>query len=270
MSADTPVQNGKTVPFDLIVPSWPGVPAHVRAFSSLRNGGVSLPPYDNGTGQGGLNLGDHVGDDPAAVAANRGLVRSVLPSDVTWLSQVHGTLVCDAALGVSGVQADACSTSKKNVVCAVMTADCLPVLFTDRAGTVVAAAHAGWRGLAAGVLENTLAHMRVAGAGEIFAWLGPAIGPEQFEVGEDVVRAFLPLLGGTKDLSGLRPYFNPRPEAKGKFYADIYALARAVLMRAGVQQIDGGNHCTVTEKEKFFSYRRDGVTGRMASLIWLE
>lgn len=256
-------------PFAVVEPDWVGMPAHVRAFSTMRAGGVSLPPYDDGHGQGGLNLGDHVGDAPAAVKANRRLVRDVLPADVTWLSQVHGTIVCDAAASADKIQADASSTAQKNVVCAVMTADCLPVLLSDRDGKVVAAAHAGWRGLAAGVLENTVTRMRASGAGEIIAWLGPAIGPSQFEVGEDVLRAFLPLLENVGGVSS-SAYFMPHERAAGKYYADIYALARAVLARAGVQKVYGGNYCTATEKDKFYSYRRDGVTGRMASFIWLE
>jgi YfiH family protein len=256
-----------TYPFDVIAPNWEGVPVHVRAFSTTRSGGVSLPPYDDGRGKGGLNLGDHVGDEFTAVEANRKIVRDVLPADVTWLSQVHGTIVCDAAAGAHRTQADASSTRQKNVVCAVLTADCLPVLFSDRDGRVVAAAHAGWRGLAAGVLENTVAHMRASGAGEIIAWLGPAIGPSQFEVGEDVLRVFAPIVSAAGDTAD---YFVPHARSAGKYYADIYALSRAVLARTGVTQVYGGNHCTVTEKETFYSYRRDGATGRMASLIWLE
>ncbi len=262
---------GRTFPFAVIEPDWEGLPAHVRAFSTTRNGGVSLPPYGDARGGGGLNLGDHVGDAAMAVAANRRLVRDALPAallaDITWLSQVHGIIVCDAGASLDKTVADASSTGQKNVVCAVMTADCLPVLFSDREGKVVAAAHAGWRGLAAGVLENTVAHMRATGAGEIIAWLGPAIGPSQFEVGEDVLRAFAPMLGAS---GGISAYFEPDQDKAGKYHANIYALARTVLARMGVQQVYGGKYCTVTEKDKFYSYRRDGVTGRMASLIWLE
>ncbi|WP_394779144.1 peptidoglycan editing factor PgeF [Undibacterium sp.] len=258
-------------PFAVIEPDWEGVPRHVRAFCSTRSGGVSLPPYGddgggNGSGSpGGLNLGDHVGDDAAAVAANRAIVRNAISSDaeIRWLSQVHGTVICDAAAVADGIMADASGTSRKNIVCAVMTADCLPVLFSDVHGKVVAAAHAGWRGLAAGILDNTVAHMRASGAGDIVAWLGPAIGPARFEVGADVVQAFAAL----PDTASC---FSPRMDAPGKYYADIYALARQVLARADVQKVFGGTHCTVIEKERFYSYRRDGVTGRMASFIWLE
>ncbi|MFZ6644174.1 peptidoglycan editing factor PgeF [Undibacterium sp. TJN25] len=257
-------------PFDVIEPGWEGLPACVRAFSTTRSGGISRQPYggagDNGSdGGGGLNLGDHVGDDAAAVAANRAIVRNAISpdADIRWLSQVHGVAVCDAAAAADGAKADASSTAQKNTVCAVMTADCLPVLFSDCEGKVVAAAHAGWRGLAAGILDNTVAHMRESGAGDIVAWLGPAIGPTRFEVGEDVLQAFAALPG-----SGA--CFVPCATAPGKYYADIYALSRQVLARAGVQKVVGGVHCTVIEKERFYSYRRDGVTGRMASFIWLE
>ena len=243
----------------LVVPDWPA-PRAVRSLLTTRRGGVSRSPYAS------LNLGDHVGDDRSAVAANRASLRAALAGggDPLWLEQVHGTRVVNAAAHSPNdppLAADASFSREKGVVCAVMTADCLPVLFCDRAGSTVAAAHAGWRGLAGGVLQNTVAAMKVPPL-EIMAYLGPAIGADAFEVGQDVWDAFcLPM---------------PRAEVAftdigaGKYLADIYALARLVLQDVGVNQIYGGQHCTVLERDVFFSYRRDGQTGRMVSAVWLE
>lgn len=257
----------------VLIPEWAQAMDGVGALSSLRVGGVSGPPYDDGNGGGGLNLGAHVGDRPQHVRQNRRLLRALLPAEPAWLEQVHGTRVIDAAAAASEAhgaheaplpQADAGVANRPGVVCAVLTADCLPVLFADPAARVVGAAHAGWRGLAGGVLENTVAHMRTAGAADIGAWLGPAIGPDSFEVGEDVLRAFVALDARH------RAAFRPIAGRDGKYLADIYALARAKLAVAGVRHISGGGFCTVAEKQRFYSYRRDGVTGRMASLIWLK
>lgn len=247
-------------------PDWPGLPARVRALSTTRLDGLSPAPYDDGQGGGGFNLGVHVGDDLARVAQHRARLRTVLPVEPLWLNQVHGTAVVDAtALAAETVQAppeaDACIAHGPGAVCVIMTADCLPVLFSDVDGKVVGAAHAGWRGLAGGVLGRTLAVMRAAGAGEIRAWLGPAIGPDAFEVGADVVQAF----GPDAPAAAFRA-LEGRP---GKFLADIYLLARHVLARDGVQQVAGGEHCTVRDGARFYSYRRDKVTGRQASLIWI-
>ena len=235
------------------VPEWPA-PARVRALQTLRSGGVSPAPYD------GLNLGDHVGDLPENVAANRSRLSSVLPAEPRWLQQVHGATVVDGDGLVQPEAADGVYARLPGVVCGVMTADCLPVLFCDAAGSVVAAAHAGWRGLAAGVLENTVKAMGVPAA-NLMAWLGPAIGPGAFEVGDEVRAAFV-----TADRSASGAFVPGRP---GKWLADIYALARLRLNACGVGQVFGGGFCTVSDRERFFSYRRDGVTGRMASLIWL-
>lgn len=249
---------------DLIIPDWPDLPANVRALSTSRRGGVSLAPFDDGSGTGGLNLGAHAADCVQHVRENRNLLRTLLPAEPAWLTQVHGTAIVDAA-GLSGApEADASVTTAGGTVCAIMTADCLPVLFCDQNGWVVAAAHAGWRGLAAGILEKTVARMRAAGAGEITTWLGPAIGPEYFEVGEDVRQAFVAQDAGTSAA------FQPILAHKGKYLADIYALARTRLRHAGVHRISGGGLCTVSDSRRFFSYRRDKVTGRMASLIWLR
>lgn len=255
-----------------LFPSWPGLPANVGALSSTRRGGVSPAPYDDGMGGGGLNLGTHVGDQPHHVAANREILRAMLPGDPVWLSQVHGTAVVNlAAVGPQQVpEADACIATAPGKVCVVMTADCLPVLLADKQGKAVGAAHAGWRGLAAGVLENTVAALRAAGAGELTAWMGPAIGQYQFEVGPDVRQAFL---NGATDASGARHVeaaFTAIDGKPGKYLADIYALARHLLHRAGVPEVHGGEFCTVSNSGRFYSYRRDGVTGRQATLIWLK
>ena len=238
---------------EFLIPEWPA-PARVRVLQTLRGGGCSLAPWDS------FNLADHVGDDPSHVAANRAALRKFVPAEPAWLKQVHGIAAVDAGNCSKIAEADAAFTRQPGVVCAVMTADCLPVLFCDRAGTVVAAAHAGWRGLAGGVLEATIGAM-AAPPRELLAWLGPAIGADRFEVGGDVRTA---LVG---DDPGAVEAFVPR--ATGKWLADIYLLARRRLQRAGVQAIYGGGSCTVSEPERFFSYRRDGVTGRMATLIWL-
>lgn len=247
-------------PVDL---QWPGLPANVGAMSTTRHGGSSVAPYDDGAGGGGLNLGTHVGDDPQAVARNRSLLRSLLPAEPAWLTQVHGTRVLDAATVSGAPEADASIATRPGVVCAIMTADCMPVLLADAQGRVVGAAHAGWRGLAAGVLENTVAAMRDAGAGDILAWLGPGIGPQAFEVGGDVRDAFAHL----GEASGAA---FAHAAQTGKFLADLPLLARLALARAGVSQVAGGTDCTLSDARRFYSYRRDRVTGRMASLIWIK
>lgn len=238
-----------------VVPDWPA-PASVHALATTRQGGVSAAPYAS------LNLGDHVGDDPGAVAANRRILRAGLPAEPLWLKQVHGKGIADADHAVGVPEADGSVARKPAIVCAVLTADCLPVLLCDRAGTVVAAAHAGWRGLADGVVEAAVKSMAVE-AGEILAWLGPAIGPQAFEVGGEVRQIFMEY-----DPAAAMAFI-PSAHA-GKWLADIYQLARQRLARIGVGQVYGGEYCTHAEAERFFSYRRDGVTGRMASLVWLE
>lgn len=239
---------------DLLIPEWPA-PSNVQALQTLRTGGFSQGPWSS------LNLGDHVGDNPAHVTANRDLLCQHLPAAPCWLRQVHGIVAVDAAFGGKNSEADAMFSRHAATVCAVMTADCLPVLFCDRAGTVVAAAHAGWRGLLAGVLAQTIASMKVPGT-ELLAWLGPAIGPENFQVGDEVRQAFLDRDGAASAAF--------RPHSQGKWLADLELLARQRLNSAGVGAIFGGGMCTVDDAARFFSYRRDGVTGRMASLIWLD
>lgn len=239
----------------MILPDWPA-PPNIHSIMTTREGGVSAAPW------AGLNLGDHVGDDPAHVAANRAQLRQHLPSEPAWLKQVHSARVVEIGREAQP-EADASFTRQAGQVSAVLTADCLPVLFCDRAGSVVAAAHAGWRGLADGVLEATVAAMQVAPQ-DILAWMGAAIGPRAFEVGEDVRQAFV---AQHAEAVGA---FVPHPTSgEGKWLADIYQLARIRLGHAGVHATYGGGRCTFTESDTFYSYRRDGVTGRMASLIWL-
>jgi YfiH family protein len=239
------------VSLDPIFPDWPA-PANVRALSTTRSGGVSAAPWHS------FNLGDHVGDDPAAVAENRRRLRELLPTDPAWLKQVHGRRCLDAAAG--GGEADAACARQKHAVCAVLTADCLPLLFCDDAGTVVAAAHAGWRGLAAGVIESTVTAMAVPGD-RLMAWLGPAIGPASFEVGDEVRTTFV-----AADPAAAAAFV---AHPGGKWLCDLYRLARQRLAALGVTRVFGGNACTLREAGRFYSYRRDGATGRMASLIWL-
>lgn len=258
--------------FDPLIPDWPDAPANIGALATTRHGGVSLAPYDDGQGGGGLNLGLHCGDDADAVQRNRARLQQVLPGRPAWISQVHGIAVADAASVAPGqpVQvADASVARQPGVVCAVMTADCLPVLFADVDGKVVGAAHAGWRGLAGGVLGATIKAMRAAGAGDITAWMGPAIGPQRFEVGVDVLDSFM--LGvQAGEAAQVRAAFRPCAGDDGKYMADIYALARLFLARDGVSRVSGGAYCTATDGSRFYSYRRDQVTGRQASLIWIK
>jgi copper oxidase (laccase) domain-containing protein len=289
-----------------IIPDWPA-PQNVRALQTTRNGGLSVAPYTS------LNLGTHVGDAPLTVARNRMLLNTVLPSEPVWLEQVHGTVVANAcpepsrrADAASCVPlADACIARNRGAVCVVMTADCLPILLCDTQGKVVAAVHAGWRGLAAGVIEATVSAMQTQPANqglvgaslaceaahEVFvgaslaresahqpaqfmAWLGPAISQNAFEVGAEVRDCFV------AQTPAAAAAFTPSPargdvrgEGQGesvKFHADLYALARLRLNALGITQIYGGDRCTYTESDTFFSYRRDGVTGRMATFIWLD
>jgi YfiH family protein len=249
---------------DFLIPDWKDAPGNIGAISTTRRGGLSHAPYDDGQGGGGLNLGVHVGDDLNRVHANRALLRAMVPAEPAWLAQVHGVTVLDAADVADAPQADASMTTQQGVVCAIQTADCLPVLFCDAGGQVVGAAHAGWRGLAGGVLEGTVARMRAAGAGDILAWLGPAIGPRCFEVGQEVFDIFV-----GRDAQ-MRTAFVPIEGVPGKYLADIYRLAQLALANVGVERVSGGGLCTVTDHSRFYSYRRDGVTGRMASLIWLK
>jgi YfiH family protein len=248
---------------ELLIPDWEDLPANVGAFTTLRRGGVSPAPYGDGCGSGGLNLGDHVGDAREHVAHNRSLLNRLLPSAPVWLAQVHGTRVVEASAMTGVPEADAAISAERGAVCAIMTADCLPVLLCDTAGTVVGAVHAGWRGLAEGVIENTVDAMRQAGASEITAWLGPAIGPQAFEVGSEVREAFI-----SRQPEAASAFLSTA--AQGKYLADIYALARLRLQAVNIDKVYGGGFCTFTDSSRFYSYRRDKATGRMATLIWLK
>ncbi|MDZ4098391.1 MAG: peptidoglycan editing factor PgeF [Methylophilaceae bacterium] len=243
---------------DLILPNWPA-PANVKAIQTTRKGGTSHAPYHS------LNLGTHVEDNPIQVERNRQLLNRYVPTEPVWLNQVHGTLVVNAGATTCVPDADASYAKVKNTVCVAMTADCLPVLFCNFAGTAVAATHAGWRGLCDGIIEATLKALGES-PDSLMAWLGPAIGPQAFEVGTEVREEFIDQ--HSDDVSAFVP------TADGKWLGNMYLLAQQRLNRAGVTAIFGGGidetFCTYTDAERFFSYRRDGKTGRMASLIWLE
>lgn len=241
-------------PHDWIVPDWPA-PPRVSALVTTRTGGVSRGSFAS------FNLGTRVGDDPAAVEYNRALLRSHLPADPVWLQQMHGTEVVDAESAGALPRADGAVARTRHSVCAVLTADCVPVLLAHHGGAAVAIAHAGWRGLAGGVIEATLTRMTVPPQ-EVLAWLGPAIGPRAYEVGADVYDAFV-----ERD-PGAGAAFAPHGD--GKFRADLYVLARRRLGAAGVAATYGGGFCTHTDAGRFYSYRRDKTTGRFASLIWID
>lgn len=240
---------------DWIVPRWEA-PPRVHAVITTRAGGFSRGPYAS------LNLGLRTGDDAAAVEKNRARLRSVLPQEPKWLRQVHGNAVISAdSISASPPEADASVARSPGTVCTILIADCVPVLLCNRAGSVVAAAHAGWRGLACGVVERTLAAIS-AEPDELLAYLGPGIGPGAFEVGGEVREAFL--AHSPQDATAFSPH------APGKWLANLFTLARNRLQRAGLRAISGGEMCTYSDPVRFFSYRRDRTTGRMAALIWLE
>ncbi len=241
---------------DWITPDWPA-PNRVKALSTTRQGGVSQGVYAS------LNLGGHVGDDPVAVERNRSILKQQagLPAAPLWLTQVHGCEVAGAADCTGSVSADAAMADRPGVVCAVMTADCLPVLLCNRGGNEVAAVHAGWRGLNNGVIEAAIDRMQTAPQ-DLMAWLGPAIGPQAFEVGDEVRQAFL-----ATDPDCGHAF---RPSRPGHWSADLYSLAKRRLSKAGVDAAYGGGLCTFSDPQRFFSYRRDGACGRMASLIWIQ
>jgi len=250
------------LPDRFITPDWPA-PNKVRALQTTRHGGVSAAPYAS------LNLGDHVGDAPQAVARNRQLLSPLLPSEPVWLKQVHGTAAVNADAAGCLPQADACIATHRGAVCVVMTADCLPVLLCDDSGSVVGAAHAGWRGLCDGVIEATVRAMNVPPQ-TLMAWLGPAIGPQAFEVGEEVRAAFIARQPQAANAFTPSPQPSPARGEGDKYLADIYLLARQRLAALGITRSYGGCWCTYTDRENFFSYRRNGATGRMGTFIWLE
>lgn len=243
---------------NFIHPNWPA-PSNVKALQTLRVGGNSVAPFQS------FNLAMHVGDDALVVAKNRQLLSDYLPSEPVWVNQVHGIDAIDASKATCLENADASFSHQKNVVCVTMTADCLPILLCDTKGSVVSAVHAGWRGLCDGVIEETIKKMQVPSA-TVLAWLGPAIGPQAFEVGDDVRDAFL-----AKDTNASSAF---KQQKNAKWLCNLYEIAKQRLNNIGVHQVYGAsineNFCTFTQEEKFFSFRRDQTTGRMASLIWLS
>lgn len=244
--------------FKPITPNWPA-PKTIKAYSTTRKGGFSEGIYAS------LNLGLHVDDDLDTVKRNRSLLQTELhlPTEPVWINQVHGIYVlqADQTSSLSDKTADASYTRQSNIVCTVLTADCLPILLCDHNASCVAAIHAGWRGLAAGVIEQTIKTMHIPGS-ELLAWLGPAIGPEAFEVGDEVKQQFCAV-----DPAAECTF---KPSKNNRWLADIYSLAKQRLVQCGVTAVYGGEYCTYSDTERFFSYRRDGKTGRMASMIWIE
>lgn len=249
-----------------IRPNW-AAPPQIKSFCTTRHGGVSKAPFN------ALNLGLNAGDNSVDVLHNRSIVRSHLPAEPLWLKQIHGVAVSTPASRNDSngkpFEADAAVTNVANEVLAILTADCMPVLFASKSGGVIGAAHAGWRGLSGGVLENTLQEMLTLSPGlslkDIAVWMGPAISPKAFEVGEDVLQAF-----AVQGQDILSKAFMPIAGSPGKYLANLYLLARERLRSLGIEQIDGGDFCTFNDSEKFFSYRRDKETGRFASLIWIS
>ena len=249
-----------------IEPSWV-VPKQIQALCSTREGGVSKPPFNT------LNLGLNAGDNLEDVLQNRSILRSQLPAEPVWLKQIHGATVSAPssrnAFASRLIEADASVSNKPNEVLAILTADCMPVLFASKNGDVIGAAHAGWRGLSSGVLENTIQEMLTLSPAlrpeDIVAWMGPAIGPSKFEVGDDVLKAFSP-----QGSSILSKAFESMAGSPGKYLANLYLLAQDRLRSFGIEQIYGGDFCTFSDSDRFFSYRRDKETGRFASLIWIS
>jgi len=241
---------------EVILPDWPA-PPHIRAVTTTRRGGHSRTPYAT------LNLADHVGDRPERVAANRARLRQclALPGEPAWLCQVHKTGVVEARGRRAAPEGDGSVAQDPGVVCAVLTADCLPVLLCDRAGRRVAALHAGWRGLSAGIIEAGVRALEIPGE-DLLAWLGPAIGPNAFEVGPEVRQVFV--------ADDARAAHSFQPSHGGRWMADIYQLARLRLSRLGVSAVYGGNYCTYTDAVRFYSYRSERTTGRMANLVWID
>ena len=243
------------LPHDWIAPDWPA-PSWVRAVTTTRSGGHSHGAYAS------MNLAAHVDDDPQTVAANRAALREALalPAEPVWLHQVHGRGIVDADHAEPGTEGDGAVSCAPGAVCAVLTADCLPVLLCDRAGTRIGAVHAGWRGLAGGVIEAACARLNLP-ASDLMAWLGPAIGPRAFEVGAEVRNTFI-----AHDPAAAAA-FEPHGE---RWHADLHRQAHQRLAALGITEVHGGEWCTYEDSARFYSYRRDGATGRMATLIWIE
>jgi YfiH family protein len=240
----------------IITPNWPA-PSNIHAFTTTRQGGYSLSPYDS------FNLGDHVGDDEQAVQKNRNLLKVVqaLPNEPAWLSQYHSTRAVRIDDAYQICSADASYTTEINKVCVVLTADCLPLLVCNQEGSEIAAIHAGWRGLADGVIESTIEKL-LSDSKDLLVWLGPAASGAVYEVGSEVRDLFL-----QEDSKAETGFTETKPN---RYLMDIYHLARQRLYNLGINAIYGGEHCTISQEALFYSYRRDGATGRMASLIWIE
>lgn len=246
-----------------IIPDW-GAPVNIKSLVTTRQGGCSHVPYDS------FNLGSHVGDDLLSVTKNRKILAQQLPAEPVWLNQIHSNIVVNAAQTSSLVDADGSYTTQTDVVSVVLTADCLPVLVCTQQGDAVAALHAGWRGLLNGVLEQGVLDLLKASqreAKDCIVWFGPGIGSENFEVGQDVREAFLQK---SADKKAIEQCFLKIPEKQDKYMADMVQLAKYRLSQIGVENFSGGDFCSYKDKERFYSYRRDGITGRMASLIWIE
>ncbi len=241
----------KSLMTSLIQPHWPA-PANVKSIQTTRVGGMSRPPYNS------LNLGHHVNDNPFHVAQNRQLLNSIVPTEPVWLNQVHGTHVINAARSHCIESADASFTTSINVVCVTLTADCLPILLCDKVGTVVASVHAGWRSLCDGIIEQTVKAMPTTNA--LMAWFGPAIGSNAFEVGAEVRQAFI-----DQDAQAVSAF----KAHEDKWLGDLYLIAKQRLQSLGITDVYGETSCTYSNPDQFFSFRRDGNTGRMATMIWL-
>ncbi|MCU7836995.1 MAG: peptidoglycan editing factor PgeF [gamma proteobacterium symbiont of Taylorina sp.] len=251
------------IPNQFIIPDW-NVPENIKSLVTSRQGGNSIFPYDS------FNLATHVGDDSILVEQNRSALSKLLPATPVWLNQVHSDVVVDAADVTGDIDADGSYTTQCNIVSAVMTADCLPVLVCTRQGDAVAALHAGWRGLLNGILEQGITKMLDAckrQPEDCLIWFGPTIGSDNFEVGDEVRQAFI---DKSRHRAIVEQYFKAVKGMKGKWLADLVKLAEYRLSQIGVENFSGGDYCTYADKEKFYSYRRDGITGRMASLIWIE
>ncbi len=242
-------------------------PKTIRTLITTRAGGYSQPPYNS------FNLAMHVGDEPQSVQKNRDILRQVLPAEPVWLNQIHSNRLVDAGQTTTPVDADGSFTKDKNTVSLVMTADCLPALICNRQGNAVAAVHAGWRGLLEGIVEQGVKQILAVSQcqpQDIMVWLGPAIGADYFEVGEDVRQLFLQRESGSDPIDLCFSPLMIAESGENKYLADIYQLARLRLSAIGVDNVSGGHYCTYSEADKFYSYRRDAVTGRMASMIWIE
>ncbi len=246
---------------DWVIPEWPA-PNNVKAIFTTRNGGVSRGLHGDYTS---LNLANHVKDNPIYVERNRALLGQILPSEPKWLKQVHGPLPVWVSDDGHLLEGDAALSCRNGTVCVVLVADCLPVFLCDTAGTVVSIIHAGWRGLASGIIEKSVLAMRKHSHSRLIAWLGPAIGPNHFEVGEEVREAFV-----QHDRNAALAFMPRCKNHRNKWLADLFLLARQRLAEVGVTGVYGGGVCTFSDPTRFFSYRRDGETGRMAALIWLE